>query len=55
MKYKVIAEFRKTGNKVDYLYEGDGEYQGKFETVEERIKRHFTKPSILKYEVIPII
>lgn len=53
MSYKVIAKYT-SGNKVDYLYEGDGEYMGHPETVEQRIKRHFTKKSILSYEVIPV-
>ena len=51
--YKVIATY-KTGRKVNYTYEGDGDYQVQFETVEERIKRHFNKESITSYEVIKI-
>lgn len=50
-KYNVIASY-KDGSKVNYYYEGDGEYLGKFETVEDRIKRHFTKKNILSYEVV---
>lgn len=53
MKYKVIAKYD-TGHVVDYLYEGDSTYNGKWELVEDRIKRHFSKPNILSYEVIPI-
>ena len=34
--------------------EGDGEYQGKFESIEDRIKRHFTKESVLWYKVTSI-
>ena len=55
MKYKVIAEYRETGHKVNYTYEGDGEYMGKQETVLERIYRHFIKDNIKSFDIIPII
>lgn len=50
MKYLVTVKTIK-GNTLNYTYEGDGEYQGQFESVEDRIKRHFTKKSIISYEV----
>lgn len=54
LKYKVIAKYT-SGHEVNYLYEGDSIYLGKFESVAERIKRHFTKVSIKSYEIIPVI
>lgn len=54
LKYKVIANYT-SGHKVNYIYEGDSEYLGKFESVLERIQRHFTKKSIQSYEIIPVI
>lgn len=51
LKFEVIATFKATGNKVRYIYEGDGEHKGKFENVIDRINRHFRKESIKSYEV----
>ena len=51
MKYLVTVKTIK-GNTINYTYEGNGEYQGKFESVEDRIKRHFEgKRNIINYEV----
>lgn len=45
LKFEVIATFKATGNKVRYIYEGN------FESVIERINRHFRKESIRSYEI----
>lgn len=51
MKYLVTVKTIK-GNTVNYIYEGHGEYLGEFESVEDRIKRHFEgKRNVLSYEV----
>lgn len=51
LKFEVIATFKATGNKVKYIYQGDGEYKGKFESVIDRINRHFRKEYIRSYEI----
>ena len=51
LKFEVIATFKATGNKVKYIYEGDGVHEGKFESVVDRINRHFRKESIRSYEI----
>ncbi|MBY6918173.1 hypothetical protein [Clostridium botulinum] len=48
-KYEVMVTYGKTGRTVKYTYEGDGEYMGQTETVEQRIERHFNKKAISLY------